>query len=127
MAEMMGGFALLALVMAAIGIFGVLSYLVGQRTQEMGIRLALGAKPSGVLLLMIRKGMTLVGVGAGIGTLLSLSLPKLVAALFENFKFHSTWVLISAPIVVLLVGFFACYAPARRAMRVDPVVALRYE
>jgi predicted permease len=127
MAELMGGFAFLALLIAAVGIFGVLSYVVEQRTQEMGVRLALGAEPAGVLGLVIRKGMTLVGIGTGIGILLSLALPKLVGALFDNFKFHSTWVLISAPIVVLLVGFFACYVPARRAMRVDPMVALRYE
>jgi predicted permease len=127
MAGMMGGFAFLALLMAAVGIFGVLSYLVEQRTQEMGIRLALGAEPGALLRLVIRKGMALVGVGAGIGVLLSLALPKLVAMGFDNFTFHSAWVLVIAPIVVLLAGFAACYMPARRAMRVDPMVALRYE
>jgi len=127
MAGMMGAFAILALLMAAVGIFGVLSYLVEQRTQEMGIRLALGAEPGAVLRLVIRKGMALVGVGAGMGVLLSLALPKLVAMGFDNFNFHSAWVLVIAPIVVLLVGFAACYVPARRAMSVDPIVALRYE
>ena len=127
MAETMGVFALLALLMAAVGIFGVLSYLVGQRTQEMGIRLALGAEPAGLLRLVIRKGMAFVGVGTGIGILLSLALPKLVAAAFDDFKFHSTWVLIFAPIIVVLAGFAACYVPARRATKVDPMVALRYE
>jgi len=127
MAETMGVFALLGLLMAAVGIFGVVSYLVEQRTQEMGIRLALGAEPAGVLRLMIRKGMALVGVGTGIGILVSLGLPKLAAAEFENFQFHSIWVLIFAPVVVVLTGFAACYLPARRAMRVDPMVALRYE
>ena len=127
MAGMMGAFAFLALLMAAVGIFGVLSYLVEQRTQEMGIRLALGAEPGALLRLVIRKGMALVGVGAGMGVLLSLALPKLVAMGFDNFKFHSAWVLVIAPIVVLLAGFAACYMPARRAMRVDPMVALRYE
>jgi len=80
-----------------------------------------------VLRLVIRKGMALVGVGAGMGVLLSLALPKLVAMGFDNFNFHSAWVLVIAPIVVLLVGFAACYVPARRAMSVDPIVALRYE
>lgn len=127
MAGMMGAFAVLALLMAAVGIFGVLSYLVEQRTQEMGIRLALGADPGALLRLVIRKGMALVGVGAGMGALLSLALPKLVAMGFDNFNFHSAWVLVIAPIVVLLVGFAACYVPARRAMSVDPIVALRYE
>ena len=127
MAGMMGAFAVLALLMAAVGIFGVLSYLVEQRTQEMGIRLALGAEPGALQCLVIRKGMALVGVGAGMGVLLSLALPKLVAMGFDNFKFHSAWVFVTAPIVVLLAGFAACYMPARRAMRVDPMVALRYE
>jgi putative ABC transport system permease protein len=127
MAGMMGAFAFLALLMAAVGIFGVLSYLVEQRTQEMGIRLALGAEPGALLRLVIRKGMALVGVGAGMGVLLSLALPKLVAMGFDNFKFHSAWVLVLAPMVVVLAGFAACYMPARRATRVDPMVALRYE
>ena len=127
MAGTMGVFAFLALLMAAVGIFGVLSYLVERRTQEMGIRLALGAEPGALLRLVIRKGMALVGVGAGMGALFSLALPKLVAMGFDNFKFHSAWVLGIAPIVVLLAGFAACYLPARRAMRVDPMVALRYE
>jgi putative ABC transport system permease protein len=127
MAELMGGFAFLALFMAAIGTFGVLSYLVEQRTQEMGIRLALGAEPGGMLHLIIRRGMALVGVGTGTGALFSLALPKLVAAAFDNFRFHSMWVLVFAPIVVVFVGLAACYIPARRAMRVDPMVALRYE
>ena len=127
MAGMMGAFAVLALLMAAVGIFGVLSYLVEQRTQEMGIRLALGAEPGALLRFVIRKGMALVGVGAGTGVLLSLALPKLVAMGFDNFNFHSAWVLVIAPIVVLLVGFAACYVPARRAMSVDPIMALRYE
>ena len=127
MAGTMGTLAFLALLIAAVGIFGVLSYLVEQRTQEMGVRLALGAKPGAVLSLVIRKGMTLVGLGAGLGILLSLPLPKLVGAEFDSFKFHSTWVLVLAPIVVLLAGFAASYLPARRAMKTDPIVALRYE
>jgi predicted permease len=127
MSEMMGTFAFLALLMAACGIFGVLSYIVGQRTHEMGIRLALGSEPRQILQLVIRNGMTLVGIGAAIGSLISLALPSLVAASFQGFAGHSALVLVVAPVVLILVGFLACYVPARRAMRVDPMVALRYE
>lgn len=127
LSELMGSFAAIALALAAIGIYGVLSYLVGQRTHEMGIRMALGARPGEVLRLVVRHGMTLVGSGVAIGFLLSLALPKLVAAEFQEFYFRSGWVLILAPPIVLLVGLAACWVPARRAMRVDPMVALRYE
>jgi putative ABC transport system permease protein len=127
MSEMMGTFAFLALLMAACGIFGVLSYVVGQRTHEMGVRLALGSEPRQILLLVIRNGMTLVGIGTAIGFLISLALPSLVAFSFQGFPGHSAPVLVLAPVVLILVGFLACYVPARRAMRVDPMVALRYE
>ncbi len=127
MSGLMGSFALIALFMAACGIFGVLSYLVGQRTHEMGIRLALGAKPSQILGLVIRNGMALVGAGTGLGLLFSLVLPRLVAASFEGISNLHIWALLAAPAVLALVGFLACYVPARRAMRVDPMVALRYE
>jgi putative ABC transport system permease protein len=127
LAELMGAFAATALLIAAIGIYGVLSYLVGQRTHEMGIRMALGATPGELLLLVIRNGMTLVVTGAAIGFLVSLSLPKLIAAGFNDFRFHGAWVIGLAPFVVIVVGLVACYIPARRAMKVDPMVALRYE
>jgi predicted permease len=127
MSEMMGTFALLALLMAACGIFGVLSYVVGQRTHEMGVRLALGSEPRQILQLVIRDGMTLVGIGTAIGFLISLALPVLVASSFQGFPGHSVPVLVLAPVVLILVGFLACYVPARRAMRVDPMVALRHE
>ena len=127
MADLMSGFALLALVVAGVGLFGLLSYLVGQRKKEMGIRLALGAQPGQVLRLVIRNGMALVGAGVGVGFLASLALPKLVAAAFDGMRFNSAWILISAPVTVILVGVAACYVPAKRATRVDPMVALRYE
>ncbi len=127
MTEMMGSFAGMALLLAAIGIYGVLSYLVGQRTHELGIRLALGAMPSELLRLVIRNGMGLVVTGTLAGSLFSLALPKLVAATFEGFHFHSALVLGLAPVVIVVAGLAACFVPARRAMRVDPMVALRYE
>jgi putative ABC transport system permease protein len=127
MSEMMGTFAFLALLMAACGIFGVLSYIVGQRTHEMGIRLALGSEPRQILRLVIRNGMTLVGIGTALGFLFSLALPPLVASSFQGFAGRSVPPVVLAPVVLLLVGFLACYVPARRAMRVDPMVALRHE
>src|SRR5262249_23648645 len=116
-----------ALLMAACGIFGVLSYVIGQRMHEMGIRMALGSDPAQILRLVMRNGLTLVGVGTAIGLVISLVLPKIVAANFENFHESAIWVLAFAPLVLILVGLAACYVPARRAMRVDPMVALRYE
>jgi len=116
MAELMGGFALLALLMAAIGIFGVLSYLVGQRTQGIGIRSALGAEPTQLLKLVIGNGMSLVGIGAAIGFLASLALPKIVVAVFQDLSARSGWVLGVAPIILVLSGLAACSVPARRAL-----------
>jgi putative ABC transport system permease protein len=127
LAELMTAFAVIALVIAAIGIYGVLSYLVGRRTHEMGIRMALGAKPDEVLLLVIRNGMKLVVTGAAFGFLVSLSLPRLIAAGFSDFRFHAVLVIALAPVIIIVVGLVACYIPARRAMRVDPMIALRYE
>jgi predicted permease len=130
MAGLMGSFALLALFMAAMGIFGLLSYVVGQRTHEMGIRLALGSEPGQILRLVLRSGMTLVAFGTSAGFLAALALPKLVTAAFSQGDFgmvHTALVLAGGPTVLLAVGFAACYVPARRAMRVDPMVALRYE
>jgi putative ABC transport system permease protein len=127
MAELMGSFAGIALALGAIGIYGLLSYLVGQRTHELGIRMALGANPGEVLRLVIRNGMSLVIAGVAIGFLASLALPKLVTTAFQDMRFHGSWVLALTPPIVLLVGLVACYVPACRAMRVDPMVALRYE
>ena len=129
-AELMGTFALLALLMAAIGIFGLLSHIVARRTHEIGIRLALGSKPSQIMRLVLHGGMTIVAIGTAAGLLASLALPKLVAASFQSQDFgtlHRTLVFAGGPIVLLLVAAVACYIPARRAMRVDPMVALRYE
>jgi predicted permease len=127
MAELMGAFSLLALVLAAVGIYGVLSYLVAQRTHEIGIRMALGAKPRQVLGLVMRNGMILIGVGVALGFVLSLALPRVLASSFNGFSTSTLGILGASPLVVILVGFVACWIPARRAMRVDPMVALRYQ
>jgi predicted permease len=127
MTEMMCTFSGLALLMAAVGIYGLLAYLVEQRTHEIGIRMALGARGSEVLRLVFRNAMTMVLLGVGIGFVVSLALPSLFSASFNDFHVRSFWVLALTPCAVILVSLAACYLPARRAARVDPIVALRYE
>jgi len=128
MAELMGGFAGIALLMAAVGIYGLISYLVGRRTHEVGVRMALGARRGEILLLVLRNSMSRVCLGAGIGFVLSLALPRLVSASFEGFyHVHSGWILAVTLLAVILVALASCYVPARRATRVDPMTALRYE
>ncbi len=127
MAELMGTFAILALVMAAIGIYGVLSYLVGQRTHEIGIRLALGARPEEILRMVVRKAMSLAGLGVVIGFVVSLALPKLFAASFTGFHVQSAWIVGTTPFIVAAAALFSCYVPARRSTKVEPMVALRQE
>ena len=127
MAELMGAFAAMALLMAAVGIYGLLAYLVSRRTHELGVRMALGARRGDVLLLVLRNSMSLVLAGVGIGFLVSLAMPRLVAAAFSGFHVHSGWILVATPLIVILVGVASCYLPARKASRVDPMTALRYE
>jgi putative ABC transport system permease protein len=127
MTQMMGTFAAIALAIAAIGIYGLLAYLVGRRTHEIGVRMALGAQPSAVLGMVLRSAMALAFSGVAAGFLVSLGLPHLFAATFPGFHVHSGWVLVGTPLGVILVALASCYAPARRATKVDPLVALRYE
>ncbi len=126
-AELLGGFGLLALLLAAIGTYGVMSYSVSQRTQEVGIRMSLGAQPGDVLRLILANGMAMVCagvlVGLGISTLLARSMSSL---LYGIGAFDAPSFLITAALLVG-VALAACYIPARRAMRVDPIIALRYE
>jgi predicted permease len=127
MAGLMGAFAVIALVMAAIGIYGVLSFLVARRTSEIGIRMALGATPSQVLGIVMRNGLVLIGAGLMIGLLISSTLPRVFRSAFTGFGFNAVAVFGLTFIVVFVIAVVACWVPARRAMRVDPMVALRNE
>jgi predicted permease len=127
MAELMGAFAVIALVLAAIGVYGLLSFLVGRRTHEFGIRMALGAKPKQVLGMVMRGGLILISSGVTIGLIVSLMLPKVVRSLFAGFEFNVGWVFATTFVLVFLIAVTACWIPARRAMRLDPMVALRHD
>ncbi|HXJ91379.1 MAG TPA: ABC transporter permease [Terriglobia bacterium] len=128
MAELMGAFGLIALLMAAVGIYGLIAYLAGRRTHEVGVRMALGARRREVLLLVLGGSMRMVLAGVGVGVLISLTMPHLVAASFEGIHMaHSNLILAATPLAVMLVALAASYVPARRASRVDPVTALRCE
>jgi putative ABC transport system permease protein len=123
----LGVFAGLALLMAVIGLYGVISYAVTQRTQELGVRMALGAQPAEILWLVVGQGMKLAALGAAAGLVAAVAITRLL----RNQLFHvsafdpPTFVLMAAALIGA--AMLASYIPARRATRVDPMVALRYE
>jgi putative ABC transport system permease protein len=126
-ALLLGLFAALALVLACIGLYGVISYAVAQRTHEIGIRMALGARPRDVLRLVLRQGMSLTVVGLALGIALGSVATRVLSDMLYGVTARDPLTFVGVPILLLLVAFLACYIPARRATRIDPLVALRYE
>ena len=126
-AELLGGFGILALVLAAIGTYGVMSYSVNQRGQEIGIRMALGAQPANVMRLILGNGMAMVTVGILMGLVFSTFLAKGMTSLLYGIAMFDAASFLSTAALLILVALGACFLPARRAMKVDPMVALRYE
>ena len=122
-----GGFGILALILAAIGIYGVLAYTTRQRTHEIGIRMALGAEPRDVLRLVLRQGLTLAVLGLAIGLAASFVLTRALSSELFGVTATDPLTFTAVAILLLAVALLACFIPARRAMRTDPMVALRYE
>ena len=125
--RVLGIFALLALVLAAIGIYGLIAYSVGQRTHEIGIRMAMGAKSQDVLRMVLSEGIKMAVIGGAVGLAISLPLPKIFGAIFYDLHISEPQVYFIVPLAILLVAILATYIPARRAARIDPMSALRQE
>jgi putative ABC transport system permease protein len=120
-------FGAIGLVLVTIGVYSVLAYTTMRRTHEIGIRMALGAEGSDVLGMVIRMGLRLVGIGVVLGLIASVALGRVIATQLWGVSAYDPWTHVSVPLVLLLTGLLACWLPARRASRVDPLVALHYE
>jgi putative ABC transport system permease protein len=120
-------FGILALTLAAVGVYGVMALVVAERTQEIGVRLALGAEPASVLGLVVREGLVLAVGGIAIGLAAAFALAPIIAGQLYGVRAADPATLVGVPVLLLATALFACAVPALRAMRVDPVTALRYE
>jgi predicted permease len=124
-ADLLGGFACVALVLASIGIYGLLAFMVGQRSREIGVRMALGARPADILKLIVTKGVVLAGVGIIAGVILSASTASMMASLLYGVRPHDPAVFVVVPLLLFAVAMLASYVPAWRATKVDSLSALR--
>jgi ABC-type antimicrobial peptide transport system permease subunit len=123
-AELVGVFAAVAMLLSSIGIYGLLAYMVGQRSREIGIRVALGAQRPDILKLILGKGLLLAGTGIAIGLILSAISAPMIAGLLYGVHPIDVIVFVTVPLILLVVAFLATYIPARRATTVDPIIAL---
>jgi len=124
---LLGVFAALAVLLAAVGIYGVMSYSMAQRTREIGIRMALGAQKRDVLKLAVGQGLKLVAIGVVIGLIGALALTRVMTSLLFNVSATDPATLVTISLILVAVALLASYIPARRAAKVDPLIALRYE
>jgi len=124
---LMGVFSAIALILTAIGLYGVITYLVNQRTKEIGIRMALGAQMRHVLSMILSQGVTLICIGTGVGLLLALLLTRLMSHLLFGITATDPFTFLTIVLGLAVVSLLACYLPARRATLVDPIQALRTE
>jgi ABC-type antimicrobial peptide transport system permease subunit len=124
---LLGSFAGVALLLASVGLFGVMAYLVSQQTHEIGIRMALGARPHEVFRLIIGRGLLMASIGAAVGLAAASGLARFLETLLFQVKPTDALAFTVAPALLLGVALLACYVPARRAMKVDPIIALRSE
>jgi putative ABC transport system permease protein len=126
-ARLLAVFAIMALALAIVGIYGLLAYSVAQRTHEIGVRMALGAQTADVVRMLFRRTLVLVGAGVMIGTAGALAVTRVLAKFLFEVKPNDPSTIAAVALTLVCAALAACYIPARRAMRVDPVVALRYE
>ena len=122
-----GSLTLLAIILSCIGLYGLMAYNVARRTSEMGIRLALGARPQDVAWPILREALILASIGIAIGLPVALALSRLIRSIFFGIKPHDPMTIIGSIILLLSVAAMSAWIPARRAAKIDPMKALRYE